>query len=425
MAAKNKLLTVLSEAEQYAIYGLPDFDNDQRLEYLALSETELELATSRPGLHAQVYCILQIGYFKAKHSFFRFDWNEVEDDCAFVLSRYFIGDVFEPKSITNHEHYTQRGRIAALFGYRPWTSDFLPELAHQVESIVRRDVSPGFIAAELLLWLNEHKIIRPGYTTLQELISETLSAERRRLADLLAEILDDEAKAKLDQLLIRDDTLSQLAALKQDAKNFGWRQMAREREKRTLLEPLHRIAKALLPKLDVSQQNLLYYASLANFYTVHDLRHLKSVQTYLYLLCYAWQRYRQFTDNLVDAMAFHMKQLEDESSAVAKQSLNAVQGQHRQETQRVGRLLLLYVDDTVADATAFGDVRQRAYKIMPKDALQDTGQRMSVKPASKLALHWQAVDGLAERIRRHLRPLYAALDFSSVTPDSPWLAALV
>jgi hypothetical protein len=26
MAAKNKLLTVLSEAEQYALYGLPDFD---------------------------------------------------------------------------------------------------------------------------------------------------------------------------------------------------------------------------------------------------------------------------------------------------------------------------------------------------------------------------------------------------------------
>ncbi|MDD4915911.1 MAG: DUF4158 domain-containing protein [Methylococcales bacterium] len=65
---------------------------------MALSETELELATSRPVLHAQVYCILQIGYFKAKHCFFRFDWNEVEDDCAFVLSRYFIGDVFERKS---------------------------------------------------------------------------------------------------------------------------------------------------------------------------------------------------------------------------------------------------------------------------------------------------------------------------------------
>ena len=61
---------------------------------------------------------------------------------------------------------------------------------------------------------------------------------------------------------------------------------------------------------------------------------------------------------------------------------------------------------------------------MPKDTLQLTGQRMSVKPVSKLALHWQAVDGLAERIRRHLRPLYVTLDFASTVPDSPWLAAL-
>jgi len=191
----------------------------------------------------------------------------------------------------------------------------------------------------------------------------------------------------------------------------------REREKRTLLEPLHRIAKALLPKLDVSQQNLLYYASLANFYTVHDLRHLKSEQTYLYLLCYAWQRYRQFTDNLVDAMAFHMKQLEDESSAVAKQSLNAVQGQHRQEKPAGSGACCCSMSMTRSPMPRHSaTVRQRAYKIMPKELCKTRDKRMSVKPASKLALHWQAVDGLAERIRRHLRPLYAALDFSSVTP---------
>jgi hypothetical protein len=40
VAAKNKLLTVLSEAEQYALYGLPNFDDAQRLEYLALTETD-------------------------------------------------------------------------------------------------------------------------------------------------------------------------------------------------------------------------------------------------------------------------------------------------------------------------------------------------------------------------------------------------
>jgi len=424
MTAKSERLTVLPDAEQEALYGLPDFDDAQRLQYLALTETELALASNRPGLDTQVYCLLQIGYFKAKHAFFRFDWSEVEDDCAFVLSRYFHGEAFERKPITKHEHYTQREGVAELFGYRLWTAEFLPQLGQHATQTARRDVTPRFVAAELIVWLNERKIIRPGYTTLQELVSETLSAERRRLGGLLSEVLDDASKAALVQLLIRDETLSQLAALKQDAKDFGWRQMIREREKRALLEPLHRIAKALLPKLGVSQQNLLYYASLANFYTVHDLRNLKADQTHLYLLCYAWVRYRQLCDNLVDAMAYHMKQLEEESSAGAQKSFVAQQVRRQQDTPQVGRLLLLYVDDTVTDATPFGNVRQRAYKIMPKDTLALTGQRMSVKPASKLTLHWQAVDGLAERIRRHLRPLYVALDFASTAPDSPWLAAL-
>ena len=424
MVKKSERLAILSEAEQVALYGLPDFDDGQRLDYLSLSESERVLASSRPSLCAKAYCILQIGYFKAKHAFFRFTWDDVQEDCAFVLTRYFDGQPFEPRAITKHEHYAQRAMIAELFGYRLWSAEFLPSLTQQAAQIVRRDVTPGFIVAELIAYLNEHHIVRPGYTTLQTLISEALSAERRRLGSLLAEVLDGAARDALTQLLVRDDTLSELAALKQDAKDFGWRQMAQEREKRAKLQRLYRIAKTLLPKLAISQQNLHYYASLANFYTVYDLRRLKPAQTHLYLLCYAWQRYRQLTDNLVDALGYHTKQLEDESKARANKHFIAEQVRRNQEMPQVGHLLLLYVDNTVADATPFGEVRQRAFKIMPKDALQIAGERLSVKRASKLALRWQVVDGLAGRIRRHLRPLYGALDFSGVVPDNPWLMAL-
>jgi hypothetical protein len=44
MVKKNKLLAVLSEVEQFALYGLPDFDDGQQLEYLSLTEAELALA---------------------------------------------------------------------------------------------------------------------------------------------------------------------------------------------------------------------------------------------------------------------------------------------------------------------------------------------------------------------------------------------
>nr|AVX51263.1 hypothetical protein [Escherichia coli]UWX37821.1 Mobile element protein [Klebsiella pneumoniae] len=49
MPTKNKLLSILSDAEQEALYGLPDFDDAQRLEFLALNEYELALACSRRG----------------------------------------------------------------------------------------------------------------------------------------------------------------------------------------------------------------------------------------------------------------------------------------------------------------------------------------------------------------------------------------
>jgi hypothetical protein len=61
MASKSERLAVLSDAEQFALYGLPDFDSRQQLTYLSLTAPELALATNRPGVHAQVCCVLQIG----------------------------------------------------------------------------------------------------------------------------------------------------------------------------------------------------------------------------------------------------------------------------------------------------------------------------------------------------------------------------
>lgn len=322
---KSERLAVLNSAEQETLYGLPDFDDAQRMDFLALGESELALACSRQGLPAQIYCILQIAYFKAKHLFFRFGWSDVKDDSNFILCRYFHGESLPDQSPTKHERYAQREKICALYGYRPWSSALSSPLEQQAAHIVHGDVTPGFVATELIIWLNAHKIIRPGYTTLQELVSRTLSDERPRLGRILTERLDDATIDSLKKLIERDDTLSRLTVLRQDARDFGWRQMVQEREKRAILAPLHRKTCDILPALNISQQNLLYYASLANFYTVYDLRELKPEQTRLYLLCYAWVRYRQFSDNLVDAMFFHMKQLEDESRSVAKQLLADVQ----------------------------------------------------------------------------------------------------
>lgn len=421
---KGKRLSVLTDAEKFALYGLPDFDEGQQLEYLSLTAEELALATSRPGILAQIYCILQTGYFKAKRAFFHFSPNDVESDFDFVVQRYFREISLTDKTITDHEYYAQRKLITDFFGYHQWSGTVGPQLDARAAQIVRRDITPGFVATELICWLNEKKIVRPGYSTLQKIISKALSTERQRLADILLSFLDTETQSALNSLLKKDDALSGLAVLKQEAKDFRWRQMSREREKRNQLEPIYHKARQLLPELGISQQNLLYFASLVNFYTIHDLRNLRTEQTWLYMMCYIWLRYRQLSDNLTSAMMWHMKQTEERCKEEARKNFKADVLQWQQENNKVGRLLSLFVDDDVMDSIPFGDVRQRAWKIMPREILQNTAQRMRVKPASRMARQWEAVDTQTTHIRRHLRPLFCTLNFSSVTPECPWLAAL-
>jgi len=422
---RSERLTILSEAEKLALYGLPDFDDFQRIEFFAMTDAERYLALRRNGLLAQVYCLLQTGYFKAKQAFFRFSLKDVPpEDIAFLLQRYFPGQAPSMQPLSAKEYYAQRKEIAALFGYRLWADTDLPTLLNQAALLARVDVTPAFLLAELMTFLIGQRIVRPGYTTLQTTIRDALSAERQRLEQLVEEALDDAARAALQKLLVRDNTLSELAAIKQDAKNFGHKMMAAERQKRATLAPIYAMAKALLPCLDISQLNIAYYASLANFYTIYDLRRLQSGQCHLYLLCYAWQRYRQLSDNLAGALGYQMKRLEDNTKKTANQQAAKVHTERQQAVPLVGRLILLYVDDTIEDTIPFGTVRRQAFRIMPKEALLLTGQLLSEKPVNQMDLRWQSVDKQSGRCTKNLRPLAMALDFDSSEGDSPWLAAL-
>lgn len=46
-----------------------------------------------------------------------------------------------------------------------WSHALSSQLEEQVVHIIRRDVTPGFVATVLIIWLNAHKIIRPGMIT--------------------------------------------------------------------------------------------------------------------------------------------------------------------------------------------------------------------------------------------------------------------
>ena len=426
MRATNKQLTLLSETERLALYALPDFDPNQRLEYLTLTDAEQQLMYSRHDLSGKIYCALQMGYFKAKQLFFRFSWEEtVSEDVTFIGQHYFSEQALELHPITKHEHYVQCHAIADLFGYQLWSKHFKPLVHQKIQQIILRDINPQFIMIELLSFFNEKKIIRPRYTTLQMIISEILNKERQRLKNLLNLTLDDSSRSALQKLLLEENTLSGLAALKQDAKDFKLRMITTERQKLATIRPLYYLAKTVLPQLQLSKQNIHYYASLIHYYTIYDLRErLQPEQTYLYLLCYLWLRYQQINDNLVDAFCHCLKQFEEETKEKADEKFQQYILSQQSDLLMMKRLAQFYVDEHLSDQLTFGAVRQQVFAIVPKDELQNKVGHAHEKPIRKIDFQWEMVDLCMHRFKNYLRPLAMDIDFTCATPNNPWLITL-
>jgi len=175
--ALDEHLTIVSEAEKSALYGLPDFDDFQRAEYFALTAEELALAQQQGGLPAKIACILQIGYFKAKQAFFAFRLADIPaEDIAFLMRRYFPGQIFRPQAVRKEPYYLQRKQILRLFGYRFWSREFLPRLEARAAQLVMRNVMPAFVLTERIALLRQERMVRPGYHTLQAVISKCRAA---------------------------------------------------------------------------------------------------------------------------------------------------------------------------------------------------------------------------------------------------------
>ena len=213
--------------------------------------------------------------------------------------------------------------------------------------------------------------------------------------------------------------------LKQDSKNFGYRQMVLERQKLETIRALYVLMKQLIPTLEISRQNLLYYADLSNYYTVYELRNLNPKQSYLYLLCYVWQRYLQLTDNLINAFGYHLKQFDDETKETAEEGFTKHARNQQGQSAIIGKLLQLYVDKNVSDDVTFGEIRKNyAFSLMSEDKLRDAAIQLIQKPVTELSLKWKAVDTIGHKFKKHLRSIFITLDFASASTNSPWLSAI-
>lgn len=118
---------------------------------------------------------------------------------------------------------------------------------------------------------------------------------------MLDQALTPVVEQQLDTLLQADEGMYRISAFKHEPKDFSYKELRQEVERRKFFQPIHDFAQYFLAMAGISNESGKYYASLVKFYTVYKLQRMARAQTRLYLLCFAYHRFRQINDNLIEA----------------------------------------------------------------------------------------------------------------------------
>lgn len=113
----TKRLRLLSKNELDFMYALPKFNNDERAFYFDLTHEEVEEINCLRTLESRVHFVLQLGYFKAKSTFFSFRFSQVMEDVLYVLNRYFTNLPLSEKMISQRACFKNNKRILDLVSW--------------------------------------------------------------------------------------------------------------------------------------------------------------------------------------------------------------------------------------------------------------------------------------------------------------------
>jgi hypothetical protein len=176
-------LTILTPKELQTVYALPQFTDEERDTYFSLDPREKQALDEFGTFIAKMYFILQLGYFKAKKQFFVFDVQTVADDVTYILHRYFptVAELSD-LTISKPTRLAQQTEILRLLDYQICSREWKQKLQEKASQLVTIYTKPVYIFKELLNFLENHRVVLPGYSFLQEkVIGRVITDERNRL----------------------------------------------------------------------------------------------------------------------------------------------------------------------------------------------------------------------------------------------------
>lgn len=425
---QSRRLKILGKEEICHIFELPDLTMEERLEYFSLSKPERDFLDRLRFVPSKLYFILQAGYFKARHLFFNFEFADVPEDVKYILQTHF------PDQDTNLESLRTVAKNTRLIGQRElvklnryrWCGKKERRLIEEkARSFARISSKPIYIFREIVSFLQEERIVLPGYSSLQDIVGQALLFEQNRLIALLGNSLNQPEINKLDALLEDSDSFYEITQLKREPKDFSLGEIKREIERARQIREIYSFAETVLPKLDISNESIAYYGSLVSYYSVYKLKRFERWIARLYLLCFVHHRYRRAGDNLINSLIYRFRQYNDQAKEDARIRLSGLRLETNQDIGKAGQVLKLFTDEQIPPEMPFGEVRQKAFEILGQQAMDRVAATFAGDMRyDEMELRWEYLDKISMRVKLNLRPILTTVDFAALPTSSDLLEAI-
>jgi hypothetical protein len=146
--------------------------------------------------------------------------------------------------------------------------------------------------------------------------------------------------------------------------------------------------------------------------------------TRLYLLCFAFHRFRQINDNLIDALIHLIDQYEKQAKLASELTRQQAIIEASENLQAAGQVLDLFIDDSIPGETPFATVKQKAFTFLKAESFPLISDYMRNIEFDKTAFEWSYFGKLQHKFKLNLRHLFCNLDFVGLVENAPLLEAI-
>ena len=417
-----KRIYLLPEAEIADLYARPVFNQNEQQLYFELTQVELDTLGQFGTIKTKVHFILQLAYFKAKNQFFTFTFDDVRADVDYVLAKFFKKtDVVFQGNITRQRINQQKQIILNLFDYQAWSVEQAIQVEAHIGELLRYYPKSHDAFRQLLVYLDNQKIVLPTYRSLQDMFTQSFANERDRLDQLIL-LMPHGQQEQLSELIDREDGITKLNIIRADQKNFTYTAISAEVEKALGLEGLYKFAKDFLPTLLLSKNAIRYYADIAGQYAASRLRRLDKPQQWLHALCFIYHRYQQIMDNLITSFMYHTRAITVDAKAYAKKAAAEYHSGLVVDLPKLAKFLKWFPNRKTG--LDHDELNQAAYKILPERQFPALAQFLQGSTFDTKAAIREFYLKSSRSSALYLRPILLAVPFVFYKEDSDIMALI-